>query len=324
MGVSGWSVQIAVLTPWRWRMAGVSRDWLASSGLERSPRQGDHARPLLRQKIRDQVPLCAVDDHIAQVELLADPDPGNDVIRPVGVDVDRELPPEDGEQRLQLGVIVRLLLLLILQGPLQLLPVLLRLGQILPDHRGGGHAGCGGLPALVVGELGVLPQGQLHGRRSLKHHGVHPAAVGLDGGKLAADGIGAARAGENGGHSGLPGLLKAAVHGVDGVHRPQVGGAGIGGLIAVIPLHAHRVPEHPQMAVGVHKAGLDMPALGVKQLALPLLGTLLHGTEAGDLVPPDLHIAPGDGKALHGVDRSVDDQHFVSFPGKAGSDKTFR
>ena len=265
-----------------------------------------------------------MDDHIAQVKLLADPYPGDDVVRPVGVDVDGKFPPKDREQRLQLGVIFGLLLLLVLQGPLQLLPVLLRLGQILPDHRGGGHAGGGGLPALVVGKLGVLPQGQLHGSRRLKHHGVHPATVGLDGGKLAADGVGAARAGENGGHPRLPGLLKAAVHGVDGVHRPQMGGAGIGGLVAVIPLHTHCIPEHPQMAVGVHKAGLDVPALGVEHLSLPLLGTLLHGPEAGDLVPPDLHISSRDGEALHGMDRSVDNQHFISFPGKAGSDKTFR
>ena len=177
---------------------------------------------------------------------------------------------------------------------------------------------------LVVGELGVLSQRQLHGRRGLDDHVVQPAAGGLHGYELAADGVGAARAGENGGHPRLPGLLKAAVHGVDGVHRPQMGGAGIGGLVAVIPLHTHCIPEHPQMAVGVHKAGLDVPALGVEHLSLPLLGTLLHGPEAGDLVSPDLHISSGDGEALHGMDCSVDNQHFISFPGKAGSDKTFR
>ncbi len=58
--------------------------------------------------------------------------------------------------------------------------------------------------------------------------------------------------------------------GLTGVDGPQVGGAGVGGLVAVVPLKAHGVPEHPQVAVGVHKAGLDMPALGVKRLPLPV------------------------------------------------------
>ena len=40
MGVSGWSVQMAIFTPARWSRAGLSRVWPTSSGLERSVRQG--------------------------------------------------------------------------------------------------------------------------------------------------------------------------------------------------------------------------------------------------------------------------------------------
>ena len=69
--------------------------------------------------------------------------------------------------------------------------------------------------------------------------------------------------------------------------------------------------------MGVHKAGLDVPALSVKDLPLPALGTLLHGAGPGYLVPPDLHIAPGDGEALHGVDGAVDNQHSVFLSRKA-------
>ena len=261
--------------------------------------------------------LGAVDQHVLQAELLADADAGGHVVGTVGVDVDRQFPPDHRQKGLQLGVVVGLVLLLVLCRPLQLLPVLHRLGQVFPDDGGGGHAGGGGLMPLVIGELGVLPQGQLHGRRGLEDHLIHPAAVGFQGGELAADGVGAPRAGEDGGHPRLPGLLKAPVHGVDGVHRPQVGGAGVGGLVAVVPLNAGGVPEHPQVAVGIHKAGLDVSPLGVEDLPLPALGTLLHGAGPGDLVPPDIHIASGDGEALHGVDGAVDNQHSVFLSRKA-------
>ena len=40
MGVSGWSVQMAIFTPARWSRAELSRVWPTSSGLERSVRQG--------------------------------------------------------------------------------------------------------------------------------------------------------------------------------------------------------------------------------------------------------------------------------------------
>ena len=235
-----------------------------------------------------------------------------------------KLPSEDGEQSLQLSIIVRFFLLLILQGPLQLLSILLRLGQVLTDHCGGGHTGGGGLTAFMVGQFGVLPQGKLHGRRRLEHHSIHPATIGLNGRKLTADGIGTARTGKNSGHASLSCLLKAAIHRVNSIHCPQVGGTGIRSFVSVIPLYTHCIPEHPQMTVGIHKSWLDMPALGIKYLALPLLGTLFHRPKSGNLLPPDLHISSGNCESLHGMNRSVDDQHCVSFPGKAGSDKTFR
>ena len=94
-----------------------------------------------------------------------------------------------------------------------------------------------------------------------------------------------------------------------------MGSAGVCGLVAVVPLHAHAVSEHAQMAVGIDKAGLDMASVGVKHLPLPILGALLHGAHLGDLVPPDGHISSGDGQSVHGVDGSIDNQHRFPFPG---------
>ena len=118
---------------------------LASSGLERSPRQGPVMTrpppgPASSGMRCPSVPWTMT---YFSPKFLADPDAGGDIVRPVGVDMDRQFPVDHREQGLQLGVIVRLLLVLILGRPLQLLPVLHRLGQILPDHGGGGHTGGG-------------------------------------------------------------------------------------------------------------------------------------------------------------------------------------
>ena len=146
--------------------------------------------------------------------------------------------------------------------------------------------------ALVVGELGVFSQSQLHGRRGLEHHGVHPAAVGLQGGKLAADGVGGARSGEAPWSPRLPGLLEAAVHRVHRVHRPQVGGTGIGGLIAVVPFDAPPSPNIPRWQWASIKPGAGCGRPGVKDPSLPIRGILLHGANLGDLYRRDMATYP--------------------------------
>ena len=77
--------------------------------------------------------LGAVDDDALEAELLGDADARGDVVSPVGVDVDGQLPPHHRQQGLQLGVVIGLVLLLVLRRPRQLLGILLGLIQILPD-----------------------------------------------------------------------------------------------------------------------------------------------------------------------------------------------
>ena len=148
---------------------------------------------------------------------------------------------------------------------------------------------------LVVNAFWIFSQSQLHGRRCLDHHGVHPLSGGLNGGELTGDGVGGARPGEYGGDTGLTGLLKTPVQRIDRVYGPEVGGTGVGSLVPVVGLKAQGVTEHPQMTMGVNKAGQDMALACVQGLSLPVVGALLHRPHLGNLVPRHGHISVGDG-----------------------------
>ena len=163
--------------------------------------------------------------------------------------------------------------------------------------------------ALVVDALGVFPQRQLHGGGGLTQHGIHPGPVGFQGGELAADGVGGAGAGHDRGDSGGAGLPKAAVQGIHRVDGPQVGGAGVGGLVAVVPLEAQGIPEHAQVAVCVDEAGQDVALVGVQDLPLPVAGALFHKADPPDLSLPDVHKAVGDVRRVDGVYGTVDNEH---------------
>ena len=207
--------------------------------------------------------------------------------------------------RLQLGVEVGHIHVRVVLRLGLLIHVLQRLGEILPDDGGGGHAGDWGLLPLVVDALGVLTQGELHGDRGAQDHLVHPAAVGLEGGELPGDGVGAAGTGENGGHAPLPGLLKVSVQGVHRVDGPQVRGAGVGGLVAVVGLKAQAVAKHTQVAVRVHKTRDNVAPGRVNHRTVRPHGQGGHGADGSDFAVPGGHKAVFNDKALHGVDDAV-------------------
>ena len=158
-------------------------------------------------------------------------------------------------------------------------------------------------------DLGFSPRANFMACRGLDHHLVHPAAVGLEGGKLAGDGVGRAGAGEHRGHAPLPGLPEAPVQGVHPVDGPQLGGAGVGGLVAVVGLKAQGVPEQAQVAVGVDEAGEDVPPLRVQPLPGVPAGRASMGPTAVILSPSEGHKAPGDHRAVHGVYHPVVNEH---------------
>ena len=93
----------------------------------------------------------------AQVEFLSDPYGGEDVVRPVSMDLQGQFPPQHRQQGLFCHVVVRPRLLRLLPG------VCLRLQERPPQQGGGGHTGLGAALLLGIDPLGILPQGGLHG-----------------------------------------------------------------------------------------------------------------------------------------------------------------
>ena len=266
---------------------------------------GDDGYPFLCQKVRDEVALGAVDHGEIQAELLGQPDGGDDVVRPVGVEVGGQAACHHRAQGVQPGIKAGAVCL----GPVGV--IVQRLGQRLPDHGGGGHAG-GGAVALVDA-LGVLPQGELHGGGGQYRHLVHNRAHGFEQDGLSGDGVGGAGAGVNAGHPRPAGLLEILVEGVHPVQGPELGGAGGGGLVQIVLLGDGAV--QPQVTVGVDEAGEDVSPPGVYEAVRPgVLGQIGHGAGPGDAPALDVDEALGDDPCFHGVDHAVDNEHCYASP----------
>ena len=88
------------------------------------------------------------------------------------------------------------------------------------------------------------------------------------------------------------------------------GGTGVGGLVAVVGLKAQGIPKQPQVAVGVHKTGQDVPTLRVQPLHRAM--QLLHGAYRRDLSALEGHISPGNDRAIHGMDDTVKYDHLTA------------
>ena len=54
--------------------------------------------------------------------------------------------------------------------------------------------------------------------------------------------------------------MDVGVHRVETVEAPQLGGQGVSRLVAVAALKAHAGVDHPEVGMGVDKAGVDMLA----------------------------------------------------------------
>ena len=257
------------------------------------PHDGSGTLPC--QDVRHQIPFRGVDQHVVQM---------------VSVEVNGELPLYHRHQGFQHGIVVGRVLVfrvrLVLGHPFC---VLQRLAQLLPHEGGGGHPGGGGFVAAAVGLFGVLPQGELHGRRLQHHHVVHPAPHRLDGGDLPADGVGTAGTGQDGGNTGLPCLLEAVVQRVEGVDDPKLWGAGVRDLVAVVLIVAQPVRQQPQMTVDVHEARQHIPALGIHVLTGYGGGAAAHVPHLGDDAVLPGHEALGDLGPVHGTDHCVVNHH---------------
>ena len=261
---------------------------------------------LLRQQVGDQMRLRAVDDDRPQAELLCDAQRGEDVVRAVRVEMRLRLAPEQGQQRFELAVVVRIVLIRVILRPRLARKILLGLVQLLADERRGRHAGDRRLVLIVIDRLGVLAQRELDRQRRFEDHIVHPPAGRLDQRDLPADRVGAARADRRRRHARLARLAEAAVHRVDAVDRAQLRRDRVGVLVAVRALEAQPVLIQAEVGVDVDQAGGEHAALPVQHVRA---GGRLALAHAGDPAVLQQHPAGKAGvRLVHGPHLHVLDQ----------------
>ena len=161
--------------------------------------------------------------------------------------------------------------------------------------------------------LGVLAEGELHGRGRAHHHLIHDRPGGLEQDGLSGDGVCGAGPGEHAGHPRPAGLRKVGVEGIHTVQRMEVGGTGDRALVQVVLGGGATV--QPQMAVGVEEAGEDVASLGIDEVGeVGVVGQAVHGPGLGDAAAFDQHEAVRDRARLHSMDRTVYDEHEVVPP----------
>ena len=219
------------------------------------------------------------------------------------------LPPQHGDQGLQLGVVVRRVGVGIGFCPGALVHILPGFVQLFPDQGGGGHAGHGCFAFLAVGHFGIFAQGEFHAARKAHAEIVDAAARRFHGDELPADGIGAARAGEHAGDACGDGFGKAAVHGVYAVDGPQLGGDRIAHFVTLVGLYAQAVAAYAQVAMGVDKAGQGQRAGSI--VPFPVCRSLRHRPEGDNFSIFDLQESLRNFLPHHGKDLRVYDQQLV-------------
>ena len=129
----------------------------------------------------------------------------------------------------------------------------------------------------MVDVFGILSQSHFDGQRRFYNHFVDATPKGLYCRHLSANGVGTAGAGDYCRHAAFQRLPEATVHGVQGIHSPQLGGNGIGFLVAVIAFKGQTILPHSQMGVGVNKAGVHVCALQIDPFFSRLFRADSHG-----------------------------------------------
>ena len=245
-----------------------------------------HRRTGAADFLHNHVALGAVLQRQLHAKLLGDADGGADIIRPVGMGLQRNLAPQHGDQGLQLHIKGGALEDIV-PGSLLALHVLPGPEQHLPQLGGGGHAG--GIALILVAALGVFTESTLHGHRCAHHHVVYTAAPGLDGHKCAAQHVGATRAGAHSGHASFQSHTNSLLHGIEAVDGTHLAGQHVVHFVVVMALKPHAVVVQAQVAVGLHQARIDPLAGHIQNLLTRQGGNLsAHG---GNAAIPDGHVA---------------------------------
>ena len=230
-----------------------------------------HAQPGLCQLVRDQMPLGRMLERQANAEFVGDADGGEDIIRAVRVRLERDLPTQDGDERLKLHIECGLPEHIV-PGGLFFLQIQPRLHQRLAQDRRRRHprrVALGGVAALRV-----LAERAFHRGFLFDDHVVDARSGRLDGGKGAAEHVRAARAGAYAGDAGAARVDEALVHRVHAVDGAQLRAADV---VALVDIHARlAVAVEADVAVRVHKAGIDLQPRRVDRLLRVQVGADLQ------------------------------------------------
>ena len=195
-------------------------------------------------------------------ELLGYTDGGADVVRAVSMGLQGDLALQNGDQSFHLHVKLRGLCGIFCGFFAH--HIVFCVEQHFTQLGGGGHTG--GVHLALIAALGVFAEGALHGNGILDDHVIHAVAVGLDRDKSAAQNVGAARAGANGGHAALEGKAHTALQRVKAVDGAEMAGYNVIHLVIVVTFKAHAVVIQTKMAVGVNEAGVDLQTAGVNHV----------------------------------------------------------
>ena len=176
----------------------------------------------------------------------------------------------------------------------------------------------------MVDALGVLPQGEFHGRRGADHHIVNTFAIRLNGGELPADRIGAPRPRQDRCDARLPRLLEAAIERIDRIDGAQLWRARVGILIAVIALKAQPVLKHTQVGVRIDESRIERGPLRVNHTGIPLRDDGIHGAGLTDFRPLDADKLIRRIGAVRQKQRRIDNDHKISSKRKRAEQRPAR
>ena len=252
-----------------------------------------------------------MDNHGFQAELPGNPQRGKNIVRAVRMEVRLRFAPQQRQQRLQLDIVVRLVLLRLFfraLHPQQVFPCFVKL---LADERRGRHAGNRRFILVVIDRLGVLTQRKLDRERRFEHHIVDAPAGRLEQRDLPADRVGAAWADRDRCHPRLDSFAEATVQWVYPINRAQVRRNGVGILVPVRALKAQPVFIQTEVGMNVDQTGCHHAAAPVNHLTA---GGRLVRSHRHNL--PVFHPNPSEKtriRFIHRQKRAVFQKYFFHF-----------
>ena len=242
-----------------------------------------------------------------QAKLARDAHGRQDIVRAVGVALERDLAVDHGQHGLELHVERRIL------ARLLVVAVAERAQQQLAQQGGDRHARHGALALVVaVAALGILAEGALHRGGRAQNHPVDALSGQLYDGERAADDVCAAGSGAGRRHAAAQGQPEGLVLRIDGVDGAQLRRQRLDDLIIIHALPAHALVVEADMAVRLHAAGREQAALRIESLnALRRVDRLADG---GDFPVFEEQAAVFQVRPGHGLDICVADQQHRCSP----------